>query len=213
MQVQTWLYILSTDTTYFPSYMQLVKASKSEGSAQAAIKATAERCFILKPGSLEHLTSSLFDILEEVFLQHFMTEEKLLPDSFLSLESPTHQAEFTLYANNIISRVRQFFGKRTSTEHRDAIVARLYYYFFMDQRHLFTPFLTRSMAIAIDRRLSQCQQGLADVSVFYFAIQTPVMDRSAIMRFLLNLKRISCDPCPLSGSPIFLIFRSSSLTP
>ena len=63
MQVQTWLYILSTDTTYFPSYTQLVKASKSEGSAQAAIKATAERCFILKPGSLEHLTSSLFDLL------------------------------------------------------------------------------------------------------------------------------------------------------
>jgi hypothetical protein len=194
--VQTLLHILSTDTTYFPSHAQLVKAVKSEGPAEAAIKAMADRYFTLKPGSLEHITSSFFDVLDEAFVQHFMTEEKLLHDSFLSVESAAHQAKFALYANTVIDRAREFFGKRTSKEHRDAIVARLYHHFFVGEGRTCIPFLTRSMAIAVDRRLSQCQQGLADVSVFCFAIQTLAMDRSAILRgFVEYLKRISCDPC------------------
>jgi hypothetical protein len=148
-------------------------------------------------------------MLDKVFVKHFMKDDTLA-ETFLEAEGQPHKEAFLQYTDDLVQEAESYFHNRTSKAHGDAIVARLYYYLFVrSDIHCSVPFLTQTMAAQVDQRLSQSQQGLADVSASrsHSAIQECSVDRQIIaLRSIFSLSIAAswrCDPWLLTGSQTF----------
>ena len=79
---------------HFPSHCSLVQARKTLHAHRDTDKTTAEagRCFHLKPAKLELISSSFYDVLDQVFADHFMKHDSL-PETFLASKGDDFKAQ------------------------------------------------------------------------------------------------------------------------
>lgn len=112
---------------HFPSHRSLVQARKTLHPHRDTDKTTAEagRCFHLKPAKLELISSSFYDVLDQVFADHFMKHDSL-PETFLASKGDdfkAHKDTFTLYADELVEEAKKYFSTRVPQAHQDSIMA------------------------------------------------------------------------------------------
>jgi hypothetical protein len=123
----------------------------------------ANGAWLYKPGDLDNLTSSLFDVFDTCFKKHYLNDDNELVPGFLVMNPKDDYEPWTSYREDLLKELQKYLSSRLTKQHQDCVMARFYFYLHHHEI-LGIPFICNTMLFAVNKQLRACQQALVDVS-------------------------------------------------
>ena len=166
-QAMHLLHIFSPDSDYFPSFRNIKMLTGGPSSDETPelqdVLWKASWAWPYKPGNLEYLTSSLFDVFDMCFKRNCMKDDEPVPQLFVVAEKNNFEP-WNSYRKDVLKEVQKYISSRLTKDHQDCVMARLHYHLYYNGTAQGVPFICSSLLLVVNKQLRKCQQALVDVS-------------------------------------------------
>ena len=166
-QAMHLLHIFSPDSDYFPSFRNIKMLKGGPPCAETPelqdVLRKALWAWPYKPGNLENLTSSLFDVFDTCFKTNCMENDELVPQ-LCALAEKNNFEPWNSYRKHLLKEVQKYISSRLTKVHQDCVMARLHYHLYYNGTAQGVPFICSSMLLMVNKQLRKRQHALVDVS-------------------------------------------------
>src|SRR6266849_5268040 len=108
------LHIFSPDSDYFPSFTNVKMLARQDISDEAPelqdVRTNARHAWPYKPGNLDNLTSSLFDVFDKCFKKNCMENDQPVPYFFVTNEGSNFEP-WNSYRKDLLKEVKKHLRK------------------------------------------------------------------------------------------------------
>ncbi len=147
------------------------------------VRTNARHAWPYKPGNLDNLTSSLFDVFDKCFKKNCMENDQPVPYFFVTNEGSNFEP-WNSYRKDLLKEVKKHISSRLTKDHQDCVMARLHYHLHQHAFFEGIPFLCSTMLLVVNKHLRKCQQALVDVSdiKLYWNVDSIGLSDSPVVR-------------------------------
>jgi hypothetical protein len=138
-------------------------------------QAAASRAFTCKPRDVSFFTNHVFEIFDTAFIDHFV-EGQLVKDyqlmkGFSDLSNAAYAKAFSLYAEQVIAKMRKYLKATCGSAEAEVISARLAFFLKTGpELHSGFPLLCGTFLTLVNKQLSNCRASLIEVSAAFLLL-------------------------------------------